>query len=173
MKADILDRLIADWAREREDLDASAMGIVGRILILGERFGRRIELRLKPFGLGYTDFDVLATLRRSGEPYALRPAQLLETVLIASGSMTACLDRLEKADLVERLPAANDRRGRVIHLTAKGRETVDQAISMRFREAAEAVAVLKPAQQAALTSLLRTLSLSQDRNDNQGKGTLK
>lgn len=157
---DLLDALIADWGREREDLDVSAMGVVGRILLLGERLQRRVELRLKPLGLGYTDFDVLATLRRSGEPFALRPAQLLETVLIASGSMTACIDRLERGELVERLHAEGDRRGRVIRLTAVGRELIDRAVVARFEEAAEFVSVLSSRERRGLESLLRTLSIA-------------
>ncbi len=159
-KTDLLDALIADWQRERPDLDVSAMGIVGRILLLGERLQRRINLRLKPLGLGYTDFDVLATLRRSGEPFALRPAQLLETVLIASGSMTACIDRLERGALVERLQAADDRRGRVIQLTAAGRELIDRAVNVRFEEAAEFVDALDSDERQGLVAALRTLSLA-------------
>ena len=48
----------------------------------------------------YTDLDVLATIRRSGEPYQLSPKQLMKSVLITSGAMTALLDRLTKLELI-------------------------------------------------------------------------
>ena len=43
------------------------------------------------------EFDVLATLYRSGAPYALNPQKLVEALLLTSGAMTNRLDRLEEA----------------------------------------------------------------------------
>ena len=79
---DIIDRLIIDWKKERPDLNTSAMGIVGRILKLGKILERRAGQALKESGLYYTDFDVLATLRRSGSPYQLTPKELMKSVII-------------------------------------------------------------------------------------------
>ena len=50
-------------------------------------------------GLQAGEFDVLATLRRSGAPYMLSPTQLYEAAMISSGGMTDRLDRLERAGL--------------------------------------------------------------------------
>lgn len=154
---DLLDQLHSDWRRERPDLDASAMGIVGRLVVLGEVLRKRATDALQPFGIGYSELDTLATLRRSGAPYTLRPAALLDAVLIQSGSLTACLDRLEKRGLVTRVPTPEDRRGRAVRLTDAGRALIDEAIAARFADAEACVTGLDSASRADLERLLRRL----------------
>lgn len=154
---DLIDRLRSEWQRERPDLDTSGMGVVGRTILLGELLQKSAREAVEPFGLGYTDLDVLATLRRSGEPCALRPGTLLKTILLQSGSLTACLDRLEGRDLVVREPVPEDRRGSMVRLTSKGRRLIDRAIEARFEEARNAVAALDDDERRALEELLRKL----------------
>ncbi|MEM8963640.1 MAG: MarR family transcriptional regulator [Acidobacteriota bacterium] len=161
MTTDLLDSLLDDWRRERADLDPAAMAIVGRIIVLGEHFKKSVSEALAVHGLGYTDFDVLATLRRSGEPFQLRPAELLRAVLIQSGSLTACLDRLERSGWVARVATPGDRRGRSVQLTDAGRELIDRLIGVRFAEAADRIASLDSADQETLARLLRTLLIAQ------------
>lgn len=157
---DILDDLIADWGRERPDLDVTAMGIVGRIMHLGALLEIDANKVLKPFDLRYTDFDVLATLRRGGKPYQLTPTQLRRAVLITSGAMTACLDRLEKAGYIKRRPDPDDRRGTMVRMTRKGKTLVDKAMVPRFEVAAEAVAALSAAEAKRLSALLKKLTIA-------------
>ncbi|MEM6335036.1 MAG: MarR family transcriptional regulator [Bacteroidota bacterium] len=154
---DLLDRLADQWSRERPDLDPSGMAIVGRLVMLGETCRRRAAEAIAPYQIGYTDLDVLATLRRHGAPYTLRPADLLKAVLIQSGSLTACLDRLAGASLVERVPTPNDRRSRSVKLTEKGRDLIDRAIEARFNEANRFVSELSTTDRDQLAGLLRTL----------------
>jgi DNA-binding MarR family transcriptional regulator len=156
-QGDLVDRLISDWRRERKDLEPRAMGIVGRILVLGKYLESRVEKVLKPFGLRYTDLDVLATLRRSGAPFRLRPSELLASVLITSGSLTTCLDRLSSAGLVVREPVPEDRRGCIVKLTRKGRGLTDRAIALRFDQAEGAVDHLSSKERDTLERLLRKL----------------
>jgi len=157
---DLVDQLQADWQSERPDLDSSGMGIVGRIVLLGEYMKKNAHEALESFGIGYTDLDVLATLRRSGPPYRLRPADLLKAILIQSGSLTACLDRLERSGLIKRVPTPNDRRSRSVELTKKGKTLIDEAIETRFNEAKVAVQGLTKTEQKTLESLLRKLLLT-------------
>lgn len=154
---DLLDRLREEWRDERPELDTSGMAIVGRTILLGELFKKSAQEALRPFGIGYTDLDVLATLRRSGEPFSLRPATLLKTILLQSGSLTGCLTRLEKAGLVAREPVPEDRRGLLARLTPKGRELVDRAIEVRFDEALQKVLDLSEEDRTILERLLRRL----------------
>ncbi len=160
-KKDLIDRLQREWNRERPDLNSNGMGVVGRIILLGEELKKSAAEALAPFNIGYTDLDVLATLRRSGEPYTLRPATLLKTVLIQSGSLTACLDRLEKRGFVDRVLTPGDRRGRSVQLSPKGRELVDRAIEARFAEALSSVNALDDPDRQSLERLLRQLLLSE------------
>src|SRR5829696_2358104 len=65
---DGVDRMIAQWARERPELDVSPIGVIGRI----SRLSRELEARLEPVyldhGLEPGWHDVLATLRRPALP---------------------------------------------------------------------------------------------------------
>jgi DNA-binding MarR family transcriptional regulator len=139
---DLVDRLLADWTRERPDLDVSAMAVVGRILYLAQVLQARASGALKTAGTAYTDFDVLATLRRSGQPWRLTPTALRHSVLLTSGAMTACLNRLEAQGLIVREPASDDRRVLAAVLTEPGRALADRAATLRFAEAQQAVSGL-------------------------------
>lgn len=156
-KADIIDNLISEWNQEQPDLDPSAMEIVGRVLRLGKLLEKSAGKALQDCNIHYTDLDVLATLRRSGKPFELTPKQLMKSVLITSGSMTALLDRLTKLDLIYRAPDENDRRIRRAGLTTKGIKTINEAIKLRFEEANNSVSILDNKEREQLSSLLKKL----------------
>ena len=117
---DDVDAIIDQWREVRPDLDASPIGIVGRV----SRLARELEVRLEPVykahGLEPGWHDVLATLRRSGPPFRLRVTDLTTSMMIGSSGTTKRLDRLERNGLVgalagpERPPRDADRahRGR-------------------------------------------------------------
>jgi DNA-binding MarR family transcriptional regulator len=157
---DLIDRLVTDWKRERPDLDASAMSVVGRILHLGRLLEDAASEGLRGTGINYTDLDVLATLRRSGAPYRLTPTALRKSVLLTSGAMTACLNRLERAGLISRNAVDEDRRSLAAALTAKGLKLTDKAIASRFEQARQVVEVLSAGERAELAGLLRKLRSS-------------
>jgi DNA-binding MarR family transcriptional regulator len=100
---------------------------------------------------------VLATLRRSGNPYMLSPTRLYEAAMISSGGMTNRLDRLERAGLIERRPDPNDRRGKLIALTAAGRRVIDETITRHVANEERLLSVLPTAEQEKLNALLRKL----------------
>lgn len=158
MSDDRIDDLVASWKKERPDLDASAMNIVGRIIFLGRMMEKRASEVLKDSGIYYTDLDVLATLRRSGHPFELSPTRLLQSVLITSGAMTALLNRLEKMELIDRKPDAKDGRVMLAALSVKGKKLIDKAIEVRFLEAHKAVSSLDVLEKDQLTKLLKKLS---------------
>ncbi|MEI6159781.1 MAG: MarR family transcriptional regulator, partial [Roseococcus sp.] len=121
---DHLDLVLAQWSRERPDLDVAPMGLIGRVLRLSRHLMREMEATLATQGLTFASFDVLATLRRSGPPFALSPNDLLGTMMITSGTMTHRVDQLEKAGHVRRVPNPSDGRSVLIALTGKGRALV-------------------------------------------------
>jgi len=69
-------------------------------------------------GLCLTDFAALEALLHKGP---LTISEIQEKVLLASGSMTAAVNRLEKLGLVVRTSSPSDRRARVVKLTPKGK----------------------------------------------------
>jgi len=162
MKADrdIIDILIAEWKKERPELDVEAMQVVGRILKLSNILEKRTNKVLKNSNIYYTDLDVLATLRRSGTPYELAPKQLMKSVLITSGAMTALLNRLEKLELIYRAPNTHDGRIKLAGLTEKGIKIIDEAIVIRFKEAKSVIEVFNEAEHEALARLLKKLLIS-------------
>ena len=154
-ETDGVDRIIAQWARERPDLDTTAMAVFGRVFRLSRMGGDHVERAYADYGIGRAEFDVLATLRRSGEPYQLSPGALAESMMLSSGGTTARLDRLEKAGLVERIPSASDRRSVLVRLTGHGREIIDDAVAAGLEEQRRLLSHMPPAKVRQLSDLLR------------------
>ncbi|PTW62573.1 MarR family transcriptional regulator [Breoghania corrubedonensis] len=150
------------WACQRPDIDTRAMVLLGR---LGEAALLITRDRLNPlfaeFGLQPGEFDVLATLRRSGMPYALTPTALYEAAMISSGSMTNRIDRLEKSRLVERMPNPADKRGTLVGLTADGLALIDRAVEAHIANQKHVVSGLDEQEQKQLAALLGKLIQSQ------------
>ncbi|ANN56770.1 MarR family transcriptional regulator [Mesorhizobium loti NZP2037] len=151
-------KAIEQWKRERPDLDVSPMGVLGRLNEASSLIARdRLAPLFARFGLQAGEFDVLATLRRSGSPYALTPTDLYEATMVTSGAMTNRLDRLEKAGLILRGPHPNDRRGIVVQLTEKGLALIDEALTAHVANEHEILAGLTPAERKTLSHLLEKL----------------
>jgi DNA-binding MarR family transcriptional regulator len=144
----------AQWRRERPDLDVGPMGLIGRINRLAQHLTREMEATLAGHGLNFSSFDVLATLRRSGQPYALSPGDLMETMMITSGTMTNRIDQLERAGLVTRQPNPNDARSVLIALTERGFEVVEAAVADHVATQGRLVAALPPEAREALDGIL-------------------
>jgi DNA-binding MarR family transcriptional regulator len=155
---DRADIAVDQWARERPDLPALPMAVFGRLLDVAERVMRdHMNPLFAEAGLQPGEFDVLATLRRSGAPYMLSPTRLYEAAMISSGGMTNRLDRLERAGLVERRPDPNDRRGKLIALTQAGKRVIDETIGRHVANEERMLSALTPAEQEKLNMLLKKL----------------
>jgi len=160
MATDPVDTILAQWQQERPDLDVSPMGVIGRILRLSKHLEQRLKPTFSEFGLNLGDFDVLATLRRSGEPFQLSPTAMFSTMMVTSGTMTSRLDRLEKAELIRRMPDPNDRRGTLIQLTDKGFDLIEKAIKAHVENEHRMLSGAESLDRETLDRLLRELLLS-------------
>jgi DNA-binding MarR family transcriptional regulator len=154
-ESDGVDQIIEQWGRERPDLDTTAMAVFGRIYRLARVAGDEVERVYARYGIGRPEFDVLATLRRSGPPYRLSPGALAGSMMLSSGGTTARLDRLERAGLVERSPSPTDRRGVLVRLTDAGREIVDGAVAAGLAEQQRLLSHLPADRARQLSDLLR------------------
>ena len=160
-RKDPVDAIIEQWATVRPDLDTAAMEVFGRIGRLARAMGDRMEQAYAALGIARGEFDVLATLRRSGEPYTLSPRQLSATLMLTTGGMTGRLDKLERAGLLRRSPDPYDRRGLQVTLTERGLELVDGAVVAGLVVQTDSLAAALNAEQAGrLADLLRELLLS-------------
>ena len=165
---DDVDRILDQWAAERPDLDTSPMGIIGRISRLSRSLSRSIGATLAHHGLQPDEFDVLATLRRSGPPHQLTPTQLRGSMMITSATMTHRLDKLDQRGLISRRPDPSDRRGLLIGLTADGRSLVDRALDDHVENEHRLLAGLSPGDREQLASLLRRLVVAGEPAEGEG-----
>ena len=154
---DEVDRLVAAWQRERPDLDVRPLEVLSRVTRLARHLDRARRAAFSEHGLEVFEFDVLAALRRAGDPYVLSPGQLLAQTLVTSGTMTNRIDRLESRGLVQRRPDPGDRRGVHVRLTPQGKERGDAALADLLTREEALLAALTPKQQDALSGLLRAL----------------
>jgi DNA-binding MarR family transcriptional regulator len=156
---DGVDLILEQWRRERPDLDHSPIGIVGRVSRLARELEQRLEPVYREHGLEPGWHDVLATLRRSGPPYRLRPTEFTSTLMLTSSGTTKRLDRLEQAGLITRGPDPEDRRGTLITLTAAGRALIDAVTEAHMENERRLLSALTEAEQRRLADLLRKLQL--------------
>lgn len=122
-----VDIILNQWIQQRPDLDVAPMGLTGRISRIGRHLERQIERVFAEHGLNLAAFDVLATLRRAGNPYRLSPGDLIANTMVTSGTMTNRIDQLVKAGYVERIENEQDGRSVLVALTAKGLKKIDAA----------------------------------------------
>ena len=156
---DGVDEILEQWRRERPDLDPSPIGVVGRISRLARELEQRLEPVYREHGLEPGWHDVLATLRRQGPPYRLRPSDFSGAPMLTSSGTTKRLDRLEQAGLITREPDPQDRRGILITLTPAGLELIDGLTAAHLENERRILAALSDAEQRRLADLLRKLQL--------------
>ncbi len=151
---------MAQWARERPGLDVSPMQVIGRLSRVAAVLDERLRPPFAAEGLGDGEFDVLASLRRAGDPFVLTPTQLTETMMVTSGAVTKRVDRLMAKGLVTRVASPTDGRGRLIGLTAEGVALVDRLVVAHVANERGLLAGLTEAEARELAGLLRRLLAS-------------
>ncbi|MFG3227639.1 MarR family winged helix-turn-helix transcriptional regulator [Kitasatospora sp. NPDC048194] len=155
--ADHVDRVVAQWAVERPELDVSPMEVFGRLKRLYRLVDAELNRTFARHGLDAASFDVLATLRRSGPPYRLTPTRLMQSAMVTSGAITQRLDRLEARGLVTRTRSDQDGRSRDVELTPDGHALIDRALPDHVAGERRMLAGLDDDQRAALVDAMRAL----------------
>ncbi|MER5208155.1 MarR family transcriptional regulator [Streptomyces sp. NPDC002825] len=161
MQPDSIAAIVAQWKRERPDLDTSPMLVVGRLFRLTRALDQQLRPPFAAAGLGSGDFDLLAALRRTGEPYTLSAGELSRTVLVTTGAITKRVDRLESRGLVARTVDEADSRGRLITLTSEGVALTDELIAVHLDNQRRLLTGLDATEQAQLAHLLERLAVTQ------------
>lgn len=160
---DKIDTIITQWRAERPDLEQSvpdglmAMAIIGRLRNSAMLISDKLEKVFLEFGLNTGEFDVLATLLRSGEPYTLSPTELYQTMMITSGTMTHRLKLLENRGFIIRTPNANDSRSSLVVLSPSGKTLINQVITAHVTNESAILAGLNDDEKEALDKGLRAL----------------
>jgi len=161
---DLVDLVISQWAKECPSQDFSAMSVVARLFRLNAFAARNANRTFRQYNLHQGEFDVLATLYRTGAPHAMNPQKLVEALLLTSGAMTNRLDRLEQAGLLVRSPNPEDRRGVIVSLTAEGLRVIKVVLKDYLADLNEFLEPLSAAERRQLAGLLKKLLLKQDQD---------
>lgn len=82
---------------------------------------------------------------------------MASTVLLASGSMTAAVDRLERQGWVVRKTSPEDRRARILELTSEGKQLIKAAFKEHARDLEDAINVLGESERAQIYRPLKKL----------------
>ncbi|MFJ7203033.1 MarR family winged helix-turn-helix transcriptional regulator [Streptomyces sp. NPDC098789] len=154
---DAVDAIAAQWNAVRPDLDVTPMAVFGRIYRISKAMGDAMDRTYARYGISRGEFDVVATLRRSGEPYTLSPRQLSATLMLTTGGMTGRLDKLEKAGLLRRSPDPHDRRGLQVTVTERGLALIDEAVTAGLEVQRAGLEGLDEEEVTLLIALLRKL----------------
>jgi DNA-binding MarR family transcriptional regulator len=156
--ADHVDSALAQWSREMPGLEIKGADVLNRARRLVLESRPRIEANFKRHGLDSGEFDVLATLRRAGAPYTLRPTELFTALMISSGGLTARLDRLEDAGLIRRRASEDDARSLLVELTQAGKKKIEAAFRADMELENRMVSGLSESERVDLVRLLRKLT---------------
>jgi DNA-binding MarR family transcriptional regulator len=152
---DRVARIQEAWARERPDLDVTPQGVIGRLHRLAAYLTEELCVVYRRHGLSEGEFDLLATLRRTGEPFERAPGELARHTMVTTGAITKRIDRLERDGLVTRRTSAEDGRGRVVALTPAGRRVIDDAFTDHMANERRLLDALDPADATQLETILR------------------
>jgi DNA-binding MarR family transcriptional regulator len=159
---DEVDGILAAWRRERPDLDVSPLAVLSRVSRLADVLDDRRASAFVEHGLQAHEFDVLAALRRSGEPFELTAGELGTLTHVTSGTMTSRLDRLSTRRFVSRHPDPADGRLVRVRLTILGRRRVDAAFTALVQGERELLAALPHERHRELALALRELLVAAD-----------
>ncbi|TDE44785.1 MarR family transcriptional regulator [Nonomuraea mesophila] len=157
---DHVDQVVRQWRAERPDIDPSSMGVIGRISRAAQTLSKRHRAVFARHDLQPWEFDILATLRRSGPPYRMTAGALGGASMVTSGAITNRIDHLVSRGLVTRETDPDNRRSVLITLTDAGLDVIDRAVTDHVSGQAESLAALSPGEQDQLAALLRKLLLS-------------
>ena len=161
MQRDAVDEIIDQWQQERPDLDASPMGVFGRLARTHALARQRLRQLLGKHDLTPAMFDVLANLRRSGTPHRKMAGDLATSSMLSTGGTTFRIDRLEGRGLVRRI-SGEDRRVTMVELTPTGKELIDEVIGHHLAQEEQLLAAMDDNDRHNLARLLASLERSMD-----------
>jgi len=116
-----------------------------------------VNKRIQRYGLNPTEFAVLELLFHKG---AQPLQQIGGKILLASGSMTYVIDKLEQKEFIKRVASANDRRVTLAQITEKGKKLIEQVFPAHRNEIDRIMSVLSDEEKDAAIEFLKKIGLS-------------
>ncbi|WP_020388011.1 MarR family winged helix-turn-helix transcriptional regulator [Kribbella catacumbae] len=158
MSTDRIDQLIEAWQQELPAALYPTSELTKRVMVLAAALNEATRRVLRELQLTTAEFDVLATLRRSGAPYRLKPTDLSRSLLLSSGGTSNVVNQLVNRGLVVREPDPEDGRGTQIRLTAAGAGKAEEAVLASAAAHDQTWAEVPPEALDAATEALRALT---------------
>jgi len=137
-----------------KNTSGSAIGVWIRFLKAYNLIVREARMRLSDY-CTIAQFDILAQLSREkdGTPLTI----LSKRLLVTAGNLTGIIDRMEKLDLVKRVPDSKDRRVTRVQLTEKGKQLAKMVIPRHTKDIEQIFSVLAEKEVVQLKSLMDKL----------------
>ncbi len=157
LPTDEVDGIVAAWQRERPDLDVEPLQVLSRLDRLADVLAERRAAIFARHELRRHEFDVLAALRRAGEPFELTAGELSVRTYVTSGTMTSRLDGLTERGLVTRAADRDDGRLVRVRLTPLGRSRLDAAFEALLAAERDLLTPLAAESLGPLAGTLRAL----------------
>jgi DNA-binding MarR family transcriptional regulator len=145
--------ILKHLAAEHPGLDATAIHTSVTLLRAGSELATVFDGLFARFGLSQGRFTVLMLLRRHA--VGLSPAALAESAGVTRPTISGVLDTLQRDGLVERKPAAHDRRSSIVTLTTAAHRLMKKMLPVIFRQHAAIMAGLSVRQRRQLVDLLK------------------
>jgi DNA-binding MarR family transcriptional regulator len=159
-RRDAIDEMLGQWSWAPYDLPLDTMAISKRITRIARHLEQLAVDVLAPLGLEPGEFDVIATVLRSGPPHVLTPKELQQQLMISGGGLTKRLIRLEGRGFIARRMDSADRRSLLVALTSRGKETAERAVAAHGTATEELISTLPAGEREQLSELLRSLLLN-------------
>jgi DNA-binding MarR family transcriptional regulator len=157
MARDAVDVIKEQWQQQKPDLPLAAMETLGRLKRCSVLYQPLLDQAFAKFELSSWEFDVLATLRRSGQPYMLSPTELFSKLMVTSGTMTHRLKTLEAKNWISRESDSEDARQKHVKLTPTGEALIDKAMIAHVDNLESILAPLDEDTRQTLNESLKTV----------------
>jgi len=146
-------RVDADFEDEYPGADRTCTEAYASLCRTGEALLGELDRRVRTtFGVPQAAATALAVIDGAGVP--LTPSQVSDRMLIASATMTATLDLLERRGWIRRVANPSDRRSTLIEITSDGKAATDQLLPGIRALEQSILSVLSPDERAHLLGLL-------------------
>jgi len=155
-----METILAQWKRERPDIDPVPMAVCGEVWRAAETLRQGVLANVLKYELDFAGFDVILTLRRQGHGKALSPSTLAKEMMLSTSAMTNRLDRLEARGLIKRTMDPDDRRGLKIILSEDGFTLADRIVVSHVETEERMLSSLSDAERGQLRALLGKVAAS-------------
>ena len=157
MNQDAVDKIRSQWTVEKPELPLDAMETLGRLKRCSALYQPLLDQTFAQFKLSSWEFDVLATLRRSGAPFCLTPTELFSALMVTSGTMTHRLKTLESKGWIKRISSDGDARQKKVQLTDAGYDLIESALPAHVENMNKILDHLSKPKRQALNAALKDM----------------